>query len=120
MTMKDGVNTANPDADTRADFPRMLYRFPATNRAPMQLEGSSYDTMIVNDADEAAAALADSWCTTWPEAKKNGAPAAPAVTASPPPTREELEAKATELGIAFKATTSDKKLGDQIAAALEP
>lgn len=36
-----------------------------------------------------------------------------------PPTREELEAKATELGIPFNGRTSDKKLSGLIATALQ-
>lgn len=35
-----------------------------------------------------------------------------------PPTRAELEAKATELGIEFSPNIGDKKLGERIAAAL--
>ena len=36
-----------------------------------------------------------------------------------PPTRKELEAKATELGIPFNGRTSDKKLSGLIATALK-
>lgn len=36
-----------------------------------------------------------------------------------PPTREELEAKAIELGIPFNGRTSDKKLSGLIATALQ-
>jgi hypothetical protein len=36
-----------------------------------------------------------------------------------PPTREELEAKAKQLGVSFNARTSDMKLAERIAAALE-
>ena len=36
------------------------------------------------------------------------------VTDDAPPTREELEAKATELGIKFDGRTKDKKLGQLI------
>lgn len=36
-----------------------------------------------------------------------------------PPTREELEAKATELGIPFNGRTTDKKLSGLIATALQ-
>ncbi len=36
-----------------------------------------------------------------------------------PPTREELETKATELGIPFNGRTSDKKLSGLIATALQ-
>jgi hypothetical protein len=36
-----------------------------------------------------------------------------------PPTRDELEAKATELGIKFDKRTTDKRLLDKIAEALK-
>lgn len=36
-----------------------------------------------------------------------------------PPTREELETKATELGIPFNGRTTDKKLSGLIATALQ-
>jgi hypothetical protein len=36
-----------------------------------------------------------------------------------PPTREELEAKATELGIKFDGRTTDKRLLDKITEALK-
>ena len=49
--------------------------------------------------------------------------AAPVEAAVPdenaPPTREELETKATELGIPFNGRTSDKKLSGLIATALQ-
>lgn len=35
------------------------------------------------------------------------------------PTRDELEQKAEELGVSFNKRTSDKKLAERIAAALE-
>ena len=35
------------------------------------------------------------------------------------PTRDELESKAKELGVSFNARTSDKKLAERIAQALE-
>ena len=41
------------------------------------------------------------------------------VVGDSPPTREELEAKATELGIKVDKRWSDKTLGEKIAAALE-
>ena len=44
---------------------------------------------------------------------------APVVDDNAPPTRAELEAKATELNIPFNGRTSDKKLGKLIQTALE-
>lgn len=134
---------ANPNMDTDPDFPRMFYRYPGVTREAAKLQDGTYDTLIVNDADEAAAALAESWFATSPEARASGdeqiaAAAAVAKAASDaqaladaqalvdaaaastkPPTRAEMEQKATDLGIAFKPGWSDKKLADQIAASLE-
>lgn len=109
------------------DHPKMLYRFPAAGLNSILLEGATYDTRVVGDADAEAAALAEGWCTTWPEANANHAAnvnaaqtAQAAADAATGPTRAELEQKATELGIKFDGRTSDKKLSDLIAATLEP
>lgn len=109
------------------DHPKMLYRFPATGENSMSLEGSSYDTRVVADETAEAAALDEGWCATWPAAKEAHAAAQQAAASAAqtqsdavtPPTRAELEQKATELGIKFDGRTSDKKLGDLIAATLE-
>lgn len=57
------------------------------------------------------------------EAQAKAQAGKPVETAVPdenaPPTREELEAKATELGIPFNGRTSDKKLSGLIATALQ-
>ena len=105
------------------DFPRMLFRCPGSE--PMH--GGHFATRIVADADEQASALADGWHLTTPEAK--AAHEAPSnesdvngrerTETDEPPTRAELEQKAAELGIAFDGRTSDKKLGEKIAAALK-
>lgn len=116
------------------DYPKMLYRFPATGQSSLTLEGAAFDTATVESADDEAAATAEGWCTTWPAARKvhddaqaaakaqadADAAAAQAADAKALPTRAEMEQKATELGIKFDGRTSDKKLSDQIAAALEP
>jgi len=109
------------------EHPKMLYRFPATGTNSMHLEGSTFDTQVVDDADAETAALNDGWFTTWPAAKQAHAAAQEAAAAAQAasdattlPTRAELEQKATELGIQFTAKTSDKKLNDLIAATLEP
>lgn len=112
-------------------FPQMLYKAGG----PEQIHGGSFSTLVVNDADEQAAALADGWCETTPDAldaqqaEKERATRAAAEAAAKlaeqtggestkPPTREELEQKAGELGIPFSARVSDKKLGEAISAKL--
>jgi hypothetical protein len=93
-------------------FPQMLYRFPGTE----ELHGSRFATLVVHDAKELKAALSDGWHEGTDEAK---AAHEASKTAKPKgPTREELEQKATELGIAFDARVSDKKLGEQITEKL--
>lgn len=112
-------------------FPQMLYKAGG----PEQIHGGNFSTLVVNDAEEHAAALADGWCETTPDAldaqqaeKERAARAAAEAAAklaeqtsgdaSKPPTREELEQKATELGIPFSARVSDKRMGEAIAAKL--
>lgn len=55
------------------------------------------------------------------QAKTNAAEPVDAVVIdeNAPPTREELETKATELGIPFNGRTTDKKLSGLIATALQ-
>ena len=108
------------------EFPKMMFRFPATGVASALLEGATYDTCDVADADAEAARAAEGWHTTWPAARQADADAKAAAAAvarqaaeNTPPTREELEQKARELGIAFDGRTSDKKLSDLIKATLE-
>lgn len=107
------------------DYPRMLLRFPAQGVDTVTLPEGTFGTLIVPGATEHDAARAEGWCDTSPDALAAHADQIAAATKpssasdNAPPTRAELEAKATELGIAFTAKTSDKKLGDQIAAALE-
>lgn len=109
-------------------FPQMLFKAGG----PELIHGAAFTIKIVNDADEHAAAIADGWCETTPEAldaqqaeRENAERAAAAAAAqaaaadsTKPATREELEQKATELGIPFSARVSDKKLGESIAAKL--
>lgn len=127
------------------EYPRMLYSLPANRGETASLQDGSYSLLIVNGDEERDAAFAEGWHLTPPEARqaqadqiaaaqakadadvaqaKADADAAAAAQATAdettPPTRAELEAKATELEIKFDGRTSDKKLRDQIAAALEP
>ena len=98
------------------EFPVLVYRCPGTNQRP----GGTYSYRQVNDDGELADALADGWFTTLPEAIDGKSTQADgAISDDAPPTRAELEAKATELAIKFDGRTSDKALRDRIAAALE-
>lgn len=100
------------------DFPRMLYKAGG----PEQIHGAQFHTLIVHDADELDAALGDGWAMSTPEALDAAKPKAVPNTIpddSAPATREELERKANELQIKFDGRTSDKKLADLIAAAIE-
>lgn len=111
--------------------------------------GLAYACKTVNDDAELQAARAAGWHLTLQEAKdaagdkafikrkvaswrkvktvkKVAKPAAPVKVADPdpvddnsPPTRQELEQKATMLGIKFDGRTSDKKLGERITQAIE-
>ncbi len=94
------------------EFPRMLVRVGTA----WTLESGTYDLATANDAEHMAALLADGW---HPDqyAAKAAAEAVPAEEPDDdaPPTRDELEAKARELGIKFDGRTGDKKLAALIA-----
>lgn len=105
-------------------FPQMLYRFPGSE----SVHGVMLGTLIVNDEDELAQALEDGWHETSPDAvaAHRAAQDAAAQTAQATATstqaprvskitRDDLEAQATELGIAFDHNVSDKKLKELIA-----
>jgi len=88
-------------------FPRLGYKSAAVHK-------------LVHDESEFNAALDRGFFASVPEAiegksaEKAGKPQDDA-----PPTREELEAKATELGIKFDGRTGDAKLGKLIAEAIK-
>lgn len=91
----------------------MLYRCPGSH----DIHGGKFDYVIVSD-DDVKQAIADGWFLTTPEAKAAYEDAITPKVHSGKPTRDELEQKATELGIPFSAKVSDKKLGDLIEAKL--
>lgn len=113
------------------EFPKMLYR--AGGAEP--IHGGHFSTLIVSDEAEEGAALADGWFVATDEAAEADrvakakaleeaeaaaiASAQAVVDANAQPTRAELEQKATELGLPFDGRTSDRKLRDLIAAAIE-
>lgn len=99
-----------------SDFPCMVYKAGG----PHEIHGGSFDYLIAEDAEELAAMLADGWSLTTGDAlalaaaPADGAP----VDDNAAPTRAELEAKATELGIEFSPRIGDTKLAERIDAAL--
>ena len=107
------------------EYPRFVYK----DDGPNERAGGTYDAMTVEDEAEYSAAIKAGWFGNLQEAIDGPkveqvvpsvnapAPAEPADEA--PPTREELEAKATELGIKFDGRIGDKKLTALIAKALE-
>lgn len=98
--------------------PTMLYKHPGAH----EMHGDKFDYIVVDEQD-VDQAKKEGWHLTTTEAKeKTKAPAKPAPAPADdnaPPTREELETKATELGIKFDGRTSDAKLGSLIAKAME-
>jgi hypothetical protein len=114
-------------------FPKMLYRFPAQARDSVALQDGAYDVLQVASDTEQADRIADGWFEAPADAKaafverlaateaaaKAGAEAAALAASNQGPTREELEAKATELGLKFDGRTSDKKLSEAILEKLK-
>ena len=89
-----------------------MYRCPGALRHITR--GFLYDKREMDDADKAKA---EGWFDTLEEAA--GLTAPPVVEpAEAPPTRDELEQKAAELGIKFDGRWGDKRLADAIAAKL--
>ncbi len=95
------------------NFPALVYRTPGPHHGPL---GKTYDSKGVNDAGALAAALADGWHKTMPEACGIVAEV-PADDA--PPTRAELEEQATSLGLRFDGRTPDARLARLIADAMQ-
>ena len=98
-------------------FPRMVYKCPG----PLQRAGGTYAQKCVDDAESFDAAIGEGWYADMLTAISPPVlePVKPAEAIIPddnaPPTRAELEQKATELGLKFDGRTSDVKLGKMIA-----
>ena len=104
-----------------SNFPTILYKCPGVHAGPL---GKTFKTAQAADQSALDALIADGWHATLPAAC--GIVSAPvAVEPEPeadllaPPTRDELEAKANELGIKFDGRTRDGKLATMIADALK-
>lgn len=97
-------------------YPKMVFKCPGDQVLP---GGKSYGHKVVHSDEETDVAVADGWFPSVPEAVegKLDEPAAqePAEGA---PRREELEAKAKELGLRFGKKTTEAELGEAIAAKL--
>ena len=96
------------------DFPRSLFKSPGDQ----WVGGGSFAIEHVEDLAQYNAAKKAGWFDSVPEALaawRNGAAAAVADDA--PPTRDELEQKARELGIKFDGRTTDAALLRRIETA---
>lgn len=105
-----------------SDFPLMVYKAGG----PHEIHGAKFDYLIAEDADELAGMLADGWHLTTTEAAEAAKAEVKPQTMIPdpvddnvPPTRAELEQKATELGIEFSPRIGDTKLAERIAEKLK-
>ena len=107
------------------DFPTIMYRVPGPFKKP---RGGTYGTRGAADQEAFDELTAKGWFPSY-EAALGGKKAAKVIEAAEAfedaidevsdPTRDELESKAKELGVSFNARTSDKKLAERFAAALE-
>ena len=102
------------------EYPAFVYRKADKARQ----DGSKFETLLVHNDDERQIALEEGWADDVLQALSSKQK--PVVVNEPvrvpdddaPPTRAELESKATELGLKFDGRTSDRKLGLMIAEAL--
>jgi len=95
------------------NYPRTLYR--------TCLESSKYPALLVHNETEHSAARAVGWRDSIPEAiadAESELDTAVEMDDLSPPTREEMESKARQLGISFNKRTSDDKLLWRIEQAL--
>lgn len=108
------------------EFPRLVYKCPGSWPA----NGATYATLSVNDEEARRAALESGWHDSLPLAieafkapriippPRVPAPE-PAAPAGGAPTRDELEQKATELGLKFDGRHKDATLLKMIEDALK-
>ena len=107
------------------DFPTIVYRIPGPFKKP---RGGTYAIRPAADKEEFDALIAKGWSVSYEQAISEKRADAiiekaeafeDAVDEVSDATRDELEAKAKELKVSFNARTSDKKLAERIASALE-
>ena len=108
-----------------SDFPTILYRTPGPHKKP---RGKTYAFISAADKESFDALIAKGWSASYEDALIAAQPLKPKAKAAEKsaeidevsaPTREELEAKAKELGVSFNTRTSDITLADRITSALE-
>lgn len=88
----------------------MLYKHPGKH----PIHGDMFDYIIVNE-DAVEDTIEQGWHLTTDEAKYL---IEAEIIDNSLPTREELETKATELGIKFRANTTDETISAKIKEAL--
>lgn len=113
------------------EYPALVYRCPGAHFGP---DGTTYDSIGVNDDEQLRAALAEGWAESlvkaisiylnpvkFDESLGNVVSDVSAEEGKEisgeddePPNREELEQKANELGIKFDGRTTDRKLLEKI------
>lgn len=98
------------------NYPRNVYKSPGSHNC----QGGSFDFMSVNDEEEHEIAIIDGWHDSIPDAleRKKSAPVAKTAHVveddNAPPTRNEMIAKAKELGIKIDGRWSDERLMQEI------
>jgi hypothetical protein len=99
------------------DFPTIMYRTPGPHKKP---RGKTYAYKGAADQAEFDALLGKGWFPSYEDAVVGKIVAVVSeIDTVSPATRDELEAKAKELGVSFNARTSDKTIAERIASALE-
>jgi hypothetical protein len=99
------------------DFPTIMYRTPGPHPKP---RGGTYAYKGAADQAEFDVLLGRGWFPSYEDAVVGKIVAAVSeIDTVSPATRDELEAKAKELGVSFNARTSDKTIAERIASALE-
>lgn len=93
-----------------SQYPKMVYKVPGKTQGN---GGVTFDYEIAADEQSEQAMIKAGFALTLQAAIDGDIPSDDAG-----PTREELEAKATELGLKFDGRTSDRKLGALISEAL--
>ena len=97
------------------EFPALVYKVPGKYVRPH----GTYDFEGVNNAEELQARLKEGWFCSLTEAiDSEDKKVITEEDDTAPPTRQELEEKATELGIKFDGRFSDKKIAQLIDEAL--
>ena len=99
------------------DFPTILYRTPGPHKKP---RGGTYKTIGAADQEAFDDLTSKGWFPSYEDAVAGTIKAVEKpIDEVSAPTRHELESKAGELGISYDGRTSDKKLAERIAKALE-